>query len=289
MRSEKEMFGLILDMAENDERVRAVVLSGSRANLQAERDPFQDYDLLFVVTDVDAFVRDRGWIEHFGEIMIMQTPEENDEPPPFNDGRYIYLMQFADGNRIDLHFFPVTKIKELPRESMSKLLLDKDSLFEPFPPPDETDYLPAPPGEKQFTGCCNQFWWVNTYVAKGLWRDELPYVKKLLDGVVRDELMKMLTWHIGIKTGFTISPGQFGRHLEKYLEPELWSSYVQTYAGADPEDIWRALFTMGDLFRRTAREVAEHFGYGYPEGDDQRVTAHLKHIKTLPKNAREMY
>lgn len=289
MRSEKEMFGLILDMAENDERVRAVVLSGSRANLQAERDPFQDYDLLFVVTDVDAFVRDRGWIEHFGEIMIMQTPEENDEPPPFNDGRYIYLMQFADGNRIDLHFFPVTKIKELPRESMSKLLLDKDSLFEPFPPPDETDYLPAPPGEKQFTSCCNQFWWVNTYVAKGLWRDELPYVKKLLDGVVRDELMKMLTWHIGIKTGFTISPGQFGRHLEKYLEPELWSSYVQTYAGADPEDIWRALFTMGDLFRRTAREVAEHFGYGYPEGDDQRVTAHLKHIKTLPKNAREMY
>ena len=89
MRSEKEMLALILSMAQHDERVRAAILSGSRANPQAARDPFQDYDLLLVVTDVNAFVRDRGWIGRFGEIMIMQKPEENDDPPPFSDGRYI--------------------------------------------------------------------------------------------------------------------------------------------------------------------------------------------------------
>ena len=46
---------------------------------------------------------------------------------------------------------------------------------------------------------------------------------------------------------------------------------------------------MTELFRRVAIPVAEHFGYDYPYGDDQRVSAHLRHVRTLPRDAKEMY
>ena len=45
MRSEKEMYDLILDIAKRDERIRAVYMNGSRANPNIKKDIFQDYDV----------------------------------------------------------------------------------------------------------------------------------------------------------------------------------------------------------------------------------------------------
>lgn len=44
-------------------------------------------------------------------------------------------------------------------------------------------------------------------MAKGLWREELSYVKGMLDGPVRDMLIVMLEWHIGMKTDFIVNAG----------------------------------------------------------------------------------
>lgn len=49
MRSEKEMFDLILDIAKGDDRIRAVYMNGSRTNQNAIPDIFQDYDIVYVV------------------------------------------------------------------------------------------------------------------------------------------------------------------------------------------------------------------------------------------------
>ena len=46
MRSEEEMMNLILQVAKDDERVRAVYLNGSRTNPNAPKDRFQDYDVV---------------------------------------------------------------------------------------------------------------------------------------------------------------------------------------------------------------------------------------------------
>ena len=80
------------------------------------------------------------------------------------------------------------------------LLLDKDGSVPPFPPPDESSYLPQPPSAKAYFDCCNEFWWVCPYAAKGLWRKEILYAKYMLDPVMRDELTKMLRWYIGVQT-----------------------------------------------------------------------------------------
>jgi aminoglycoside 6-adenylyltransferase len=289
MRSEQEMLELIINTAQNDERIRAVIMNGSRANPNAPRDVFQDFDVVYVVTDMAPFREDPDWIKRFGELMILQMPEAMQGSPPREDGVFTFLMQFTDGNRIDLGLLPIAKLDQRKEDSLSVLLLDKDGLFQPFAPPSERDYLPRPPTAKAFFDCCNEFWWVCPYVAKGLWREEITYAKYMFDMAVREQLLEMLSWYVGVKTQFSRNPGKFGKYLSQYLEPELWDMLLKTYADASYDHTWEALFTMCALFRLVATQVAEHFGFDYPHGDDKRVSAHLKHVQSLPKNATEMY
>lgn len=58
MRTEQEMFDLILNVAKNDDRILAVYMSGSRTNPNAKRDIFQDYDIEYVVKETKSFRED---------------------------------------------------------------------------------------------------------------------------------------------------------------------------------------------------------------------------------------
>lgn len=290
MRTEKEMLDLIINTAKEDERIRAVIMNGSRVNPNVKRDCFQDYDIMYVVNDIQSFTSNHNWIHRFGAIMIVQMPEEMSLVPPDGDGKFPYLMQFMDGNRIDLTLVPVELINNfVGQDSLSKLLLDKDNCMEEFPPASDKDYLIKKPIEKEFLDCCNEFWWCSTNVAKGLWREELSYVKGMLDGPVRDMLIIMLEWHIGMKTDFTVNTGKFGKHFEQYFEKEMWEHFKQTFSNADYENVWESFFVMGDLFRAVANEIAKTYGYQYPQDDDEKVTSYLKHVKALPKDSTSIY
>lgn len=198
MRDAETMLALITDIANADERVRAVVLSGSRTNPGASVDPFQDFDVVYVVTDVNRFVADPSWIDRFGERMILQTPDAMGSPPPEEKGTFAYLMQFADGNRLDLTLVPAAQVGPHMFDSLSVPLLDKDGLLPSLALPSDRDYLPEAPTAKAFEDCCNEFWWVCPYVAKGLWRSQIVYAKHCHDTFVRPQLMAVLTWHVGV-------------------------------------------------------------------------------------------
>lgn len=79
MRSEKEMYDLIIGTAENDERIRAVYMNGSRTNPNVPKDIFQDYDIVYVVRENAPFYKDKSWIDIFGERLYMQCPDEVDK------------------------------------------------------------------------------------------------------------------------------------------------------------------------------------------------------------------
>ncbi len=102
MRTEKEMFDLILGIAKKDERIRAVYMNGSRTNPNVPKDIFQDYDIVYVVTETASFIKDENWINVFGELLMIQEPNKNDKLNGIDidfDKSYGYLMLFTDGNR----------------------------------------------------------------------------------------------------------------------------------------------------------------------------------------------
>ena len=273
------MMDLVLSVARKDDRVRGVILNGSRANPNAKKDRFQDYDIVYLVTDVQLFKQDPDWIDVFGERMILQLPDDMQSPSPQPHDGYVYLMQFMDGNRIDLTLYPKEKVGDIIQDSLSVLLLDKDGVIPLLEPASEKTYLPKPPTRKEFDDCCNEFWWVCPYVAKGLRRGEFLYAKYMLDQVLREQLMKMLTWYIGLQTAYTINPGKFGKHIDRYLPADLWELVLETYAGAGYEENWKALEVMGRLFRRVAVVVADKYGFAYPELEDESVSKFIHTIR----------
>jgi aminoglycoside 6-adenylyltransferase len=288
MRNPQEMLDLILETARADERIRAVILDGSRADPSSPCDPFQDFDIIYVTTDVEFFRNNLDWIKRFGEIMILQLPNEMQNPPPDELNFPVYLMQFMDGNRIDLTIMPVG-LAGLERNCIRRILLDKDGAIDSDSISDEKAYLPHPPTAKQFADCTNEFWWVSPYVAKGLWRSQIVYAHQMLDSFVREQLNLMLKWYIGMKTDGKEQPGKFGKYFQRWLEPELWGLLKTTYAGTSEDEIWQALFSMCTLFRRTAGQVATKYGFSYPSSEDARVSDFLKHIQQLDRKAEKIY
>jgi aminoglycoside 6-adenylyltransferase len=282
------MIDLVLDFARKEKDIRVVLMNGSRVNPNVKRDVFQDFDIVYLVKEVDPYKRNQRVVSYFGDLMILQTPDDMNDPAPEDGGHYAYLMQFMDGNRIDLSFNSIDQLNDVLGDSLTLLLLDKDNIVKELPPPSDTDYLPKEPTEKLFQDCCNEFWWVSPYLAKGLWREELTYAKHMLDVAIREELMKMLTWYFGIKTGFKKSPGKLGKYIKNDVEPDVWMALERTYSDSNLSNIWESLFTTGSLFRRLANEVASVYGFKYPQEDDKNVTEYLWRIKNLPRDATEI-
>lgn len=279
MRSEQEMFALILSVAANDERVRAVAMNGSRTNPNAPRDAFQDYDIVYLVTEMDSFLRDPAWIRVFGEIMVMQLPDDSSIYPAEDSSRYAYLMQFLDGNRIDLTLLPVSRLDSyLQEDTLTVVLLDKDHCISPLPEPTDRIYHVKRPSARNFFDCCDEFWWVSPYVAKGLCRRELLYAADHLS-IVREELIRMLSWYVGIQTDFSVSIGKNGKYLERYLPENWWNRLTATYRADSYAACWQSLFSVQQLFRETAQTVAASLGFSnYPQQYDDNVTAYLHRL-----------
>lgn len=289
MRTYNEMMNLLLGVAESDERIRAVCMNGSRTNPNARKDPFQDYDIVYIVRNVHSFVSDTGWIDRFGERIIMQTPEKMTLIPPESDGTFAYLMLFTDGNRIDLTLCPLERRTTWNQgDRLSVVLLDKDGALPPLPAPTDRDYWVQEPNQNLFSDCCNEFWWVSTYVAKGLWRQEFTYAYDHLN-VIRAMLLRMLEWAVGIENEFRVSVGKHGKYLEQYVDKERWQLFLSTFPRPTYEDMWRALLAMAHLFEELAQEVAACFSFDYPHTDAEKVKTYLQHIKALPQEATDIY
>lgn len=283
MRNEKELFDLILTVARQDDRVRAVYLNGSRANPNVAKDIYRDFDVVYVVTETMPYVENPGWISVFGEIAIVQEPDRNDflcgMEMDFSKS-FTWLMLFRDGNRIDLHVETVTAMRETyGADTLTVPLLDKDGILPPLPPSSDSGYLIQKPTEKQYHIAANEFWWCLNNVAKGIVRRQLPYAMWMLDCVVRPELERMTEWYAGMRHGFQITTGAHGKYFESYLPASLYQMLVKTYAGGDYERLWDAVFTMCELFGILSREVAEGLGYTYRADWEDGILGYLRDMK----------
>lgn len=277
MRCEKEMMDLIYTTAMIDNRIRAVILNGSRANPEIKKDCFQDYDIVYLVNDVTSFQKDVTWIDRFGTRLILQMP--NSYPvDKVNLFGLVYLMQFCDGNRIDLTICTYPQFQ--CRQDIDVVLLDKDNLLKQVSQ-DTSIYHVKKPTQIEFDACCNEYWWINPYVAKGLWRKELSYAKWYMDTCLREELIKMLGWFCGVEHDFQISIGKLGKYLNKYLPSGLWLRFQATYVGSDAEDIWKALNQMNTIFHTCANHIAKQLHLTYNEQEETNVRDYIHHIHSM--------
>jgi len=287
MRSSDEIKKLIIDRAISDGRIRAVLLNGSRASAKVVPDKYQDFDIVYIVTEMESFTSDLSWTNIFGDMLIRQLPDEMDvgkEPGASENFGFAYLMLFKDGNRIDLTLFPINKLESnFHKDSLTVVWLDKDNIFANIDRSSDADYLIKRPPEKEFLETCNEFWWTSTNVAKGLLRNEMTYAKEMQETVVRPMFMKMIEWYIGTETNFLVSFGKAGKFMKKYLPGPLYDKILSTYPDHQPENNWKSLFAMTELFGELALIVADKSKFRYNPEEEKNVKSYLRQLYTERK------
>lgn len=161
MRTYDEMMKQIMDKAQKDERIRAVTMEGSRANKNAVHDQYSDFDICYIVTDIRDFTKDKKWTAYFGEILIMQCPDDcYNHPYDYNSHeKFTYLMQFTDGNRIDLTLIDIKNIaKELLHDEPRIVLLNKDNFKELVAVEEENAFYIEIPSETEYNNTSEAIW-----------------------------------------------------------------------------------------------------------------------------------
>lgn len=287
------MHELILNVAKGDNRIRAVYMNGSRANPKVKKDILQDYDIVYVVTKTGLFIEDEAWIHVFGELIMLQEPDRMDLAAGLEvdvSRSYSYLMLFTDGNRIDLHIeTKEAMLEQYGKDSLTIPLLDKDGILPEIPFASDHSYYVKEPTAIRYFHVCNEFWWCQQNVAKGIWRKEIPYAKNMEETIVRPMLDEMVSWWIGMNYNFQVSSGKMGKYFHEYLPEEYWDMYRQTYGDSSDENMWQSLFMMNDLFRLLGEEVAKQQNLSYPAEDDIKMTKYLKRLRSMPINAANIF
>ncbi|MBB2481953.1 aminoglycoside 6-adenylyltransferase [Bacillus sp. APMAM] len=285
MRSEIEMMNMLVDFARKDDRIRLATLEGSRTNKNIPRDSFQDFDISYFVTDMDSFKENDKWLDVFGERLMMQKPEDMELFPPELGNWFSYLILFKDGNKLDLTLIPINEVNEYFSNSdgLVEVLLDKDSLIKDRVIASDRQYWIKRPTAREFDDCCNEFWMVSTYVVKGLAREEILFAIDHLNEIARPNLLRMMTWQIGLKHGYSFSVGKNYKFIKQYLSTEDWEALLSTYSESSYTKMWEALFTCYKLFRKYSKSVAEGLGYQYPEYDSA-ITEYTQNIYNSHSN-----
>ena len=261
MRTETEMMNLILQIAESL-KVDAVALSGSRTIDHAPKDEFQDYDVVYLVDNLENLISDLSWLDQFGKRIIEQEVGLGQ--------RRLYLMLFEDGNRIDLTLCPKEYIKEwVDSEAGFIVLEDPEHLFEPYSQNLER-YWTSPATEKDFKKACNEFWWVSAYVVKGICRNQLIYATDHLYGICQQELFKVLAWKVASDRG-AVDIGKNYKYLFNYLPIEKEKEFSALRDFSSIEKITQSLLATMSLFHREAQDLAQKLRYDYDKEVAERM------------------
>ena len=253
MRTEPEILDLIFQTAKTLQ-VEAIAMSGSRTNSQAPQDEFQDYDVVYVVDDLDNLTNDLSWLDQFGKRLIEQEVTLGH--------RRLYLMLFEDGNRIDLTLCPKQQIQEwVDSEDNYIVLKDDKGLFVSYPPSPRR-YWTNPASQTDFEKACNEFWWVSAYVVKGICRNQLIYATDHLYGICQQELLKVLAWQVASDRG-VVDIGKNYKYLFQYLPTENGEAFSSLLNFSSIGRITQSLFATMQLFHQEAQSLAQKMGFDY--------------------------
>ena len=266
MRTETEMMNLILQIAESL-KVDAVALSGSRTDTKASKDEFQDYDVVYIVDDLDNLTSDLAWLDQFGTRIIEQHNVLGH--------RRLYLMLFEDGNRIDLTLCPKDHIQEwVDSEADYTVLKDEKGLFDSYTTSPQR-YWTSPASPTDFEKACNEFWWVSAYVVKGICRNQLIYATDHLYGICQQELLKILAWQVASDRG-TVDVGKNYKYLFNYLPAEKEKEFLNLLDFSSKEKITQSLFATMKLFHREAQAFSLKTGFPYDKETAEKMIQYAK-------------
>ncbi|MHC5550226.1 aminoglycoside 6-adenylyltransferase [Carnobacterium maltaromaticum] len=270
MRSEKDIMGLLQSFFYQNDDLLIFLMNGSKINVNIPDDKFKDFDVAFFTNDSAKYIENSEFIKKsFGEILLMTEPFN-----PFNlelfkdesDGkRYSYLIQFVDGNRIDMSFYELDYLEEyLKADSLTKLICDKTNRIKKEMIPSDADYLLRYPSSEVIKECIKEFWWQFLNTLKSIARNNYLLAQKYLN-YTREQLIQMLTWQVALDNGFDKNYGKEFTTITNFLSSENLNLLQQTFNTNDFESMISSLKIMKTLEVKVEKILADRMSFDYTD------------------------
>jgi aminoglycoside 6-adenylyltransferase len=182
---------------------------------------------------------------------------------------------FKDGKDIDFSLVPVQAIEQMLEQQIPaeiadvfrrgfKILVDKDRLAEPLTDSsrwaERADKLPT---ASLWYETGHDFLYHVLLAAKKARRGELWVAISSCNGYLQNMLLRLVEWHAKAKG--QRDTWHKGRFLERWSEQEIVRVLPDTFAKYAVEDVQRALKADLDFYDKFGREIANAFGYDFPE------------------------
>ncbi|HEO3871406.1 TPA: aminoglycoside 6-adenylyltransferase [Streptococcus agalactiae] len=266
MRDEQEIYNLVLNIANRDKRIEAVLLNGSRANPNVPKDDFQDYDIVFVTNFIEDIISDTYYHKKFGDILIMQKPNEFRNKMEYNC--FAYLMQFQDLTRIDLRLIKPEFLEDYLDDAFSKVLLDKKNKYLDYNFERSALYETKQLSEDEINKILNEIYWVSTYVVKGIARNDIICSEFMISNPIKNAFIKLLKQKILIEKELdSLSFGKLDKDILQYITDK--DQLLKIFSNKSLKDIESNLRFLLDETNQMAKYISINRKLNLNQGEYQ--------------------
>ncbi len=258
-----EIKARILELANSDEGIKAVIAIGSSTRSEVKADEYSDLDLIIAAEDTEKWLY--GDIpEQLGDMRISFVE------PTLGGGKERRVL-YNNSLDVDMIIFTPEQLETAAREGVAGWVCNRgytvlhdtmgiSGLLSEFVRR-EVQYSQLT--EAEYTNLVNDFCFHVVWASKKILRGELWTAKMCIDAYLKNHLLKMLEMYTASK--YATDVWHDGRFLDRWADEGIKTALPKCFAHYERADMIAALAETKSLFWQTAREVAEIKGYAYPE------------------------
>jgi aminoglycoside 6-adenylyltransferase len=257
----------LVSFASESELIQAMILFGSRARGKNGADKYSDYDIIFLVKDVDYFLNTNQWLNQIENYYIsFQEPTA-----AYGQERRVF---FRDAMDMDFLFYDVKYSDRLAADHTIQsffsrgymILVDKidfEGAIERNKQSEPMKEINTVFTEKEFINLANTFWFHSIWSVKKLLRGETWAAKSCVDDYMKDLLRQMLEGYSkAVNNDFDV--WHDGRFFDNWVDEKIKIQLKTAYGTYDAKDILRALNNTMHIFSEVSSRTAAVLDYDNP-------------------------
>jgi aminoglycoside 6-adenylyltransferase len=283
--SEDTFLSKVLDWALRQDRLGAVILTGSRGRGDGAVDAVSDYDVEVFVAEPERYGTSSAWLEEISPVWVYLPPSQVGH----EDGgrRVVRLAFFEEGKKVDFQIRPTEALADIAEDGLDDLyergyvvLADPSGLASRLPAPAGRAPRVRPPTSADLFDVCSEFWFEAAHIPGYLARGEL-WIVKFRDGTMKQMLLRLAEWDARARRGPDVDVWHLGIHMREWAAPDVWEDLHHCFGHFDAEDTFAAFQATLDLFSKLSRRVAESFGLDHPTRIEDAIRPHVATIPDL--------
>ncbi|MDJ0322020.1 aminoglycoside 6-adenylyltransferase [Pseudarthrobacter sp. PS3-L1] len=264
----EKVIDVLTKWAQNNDNVRALVLTGSAA--AHETHPLSDRDIEIYATDPAPLLADDSWWDQLGDVLVV----ERLETPNWHPARLVYYI----GGKLDLTVIRADTLPIIRYERPFTVLVDKDGLV-------ESRHLTAVaslPAEATVEEQVNWGYAAALMCAKAIVRDE-PWSTKIRDLDLKAALLTIIEWDHQVRHGLDYDVRFLGSHMRQWMDPDIQQALEQCWGHFNATDSTKALRASIALFAALSTRITD--ALSYQPFDHDRVHREIDAILALHPDA----